>query len=166
MNFEALKRRVERSEQLVEGRALQTQDRLTALKTTWRDSWTPGRIILAGLAAGFLVGRSHPAHALRRLGGLGGTHWIELIGSLSGLFASLQASLAVAGADDAADQADAAVDAAEDVVAGTQSGGIDAGVESTDAQAEAQPRSDRRRPDPGWTSPPAPAEAATELSEP
>lgn len=168
MNFEALKRRVERSEQLVEGRALQTHTQLTVLKTTWRDSWTPTRIILAGLAAGFLVGRSNPTRALRRLGGLGGTRWIELIGSLSGLFASLQASVAVAGADDAAGHADAAVDAAADVVADAQSAGVDAATEAIDAEtdADARPRSDRRRPDPSWTSPPSPAEAATELSEP
>src|SRR5690606_8684697 len=51
VKFDAIRRRVERSEQLVEGRALQTGVRAHALKSTWRASWTPTRIILAGLAA-------------------------------------------------------------------------------------------------------------------
>src|SRR3546814_6874329 len=46
VKFEAIRRRVERSEQLVDGRALQTGVRADALKSTWRESWTPARIIL------------------------------------------------------------------------------------------------------------------------
>jgi len=160
MKFELLKRRVERSEQLVGSRALQTGTRLTTLKTTWRDSWTPSRIILAGLAAGFLVGRSDPARALKRLGGLGGSHWIQLIGMLSGLFASLQSTVAAASADNAAHHADDAADQAGNAAASVQA--VSDGIE---ADPQPLPRTDRRRPDPVWTTAPAPAEAATDVSE-
>ena len=60
MKFEAIRRRVERSEQLVEGRALQTVGRAKALKTCWREGWTPARIILAGLAAGLSLQAATP----------------------------------------------------------------------------------------------------------
>ena len=164
MKFELLKRRVERSEQLVEGRALQTSARLDTFKATWRESWTPTRIILAGLAAGFLVGRSDPTRALQRLGGLGGGRWIQLIGALSGLFASLQSSIAATAADDAADHADDAAGQAGAAAASAHAAASEAdpGVE---AAPEPPPRVDRRRPDPVWTTPPAPAEAATDVSE-
>ena len=67
MKFEAIRRRVERSEQLVEGRALQTGERMGALRRTWRESWTPSRIILAGrLAASISRGRRYMSW-LRRL---------------------------------------------------------------------------------------------------
>src|SRR3546814_4987748 len=68
VRFEAIRRRVERSEQLVDGRALQTGVRADALKSTWRESWTPARIIIAGLATGFLAGRADPARILKQLG--------------------------------------------------------------------------------------------------
>ena len=141
MKFEAIRRRVERSEQLVEGRALQTVGRAKALKTCWREGWTPARIILAGLAAGFLVGRTDPAHALKHL--TGGGRWLHLLGTLSGLFASFQASLAAASAGQASD---------------------DAAPQDPDDH-EPRPRPDRRRPDPVWSTPPRPAEASTEVSE-
>lgn len=159
MKFELLQRRVERSEQLVVNRALQTSAHMTVLKTTWRDSWTPGRIILAGLAAGFLVGRSDPSRALKRLGGLGGSHWIQLIGMLSGLFASLQSTVAAASADNAAHHADDAADQAGSAAASVQA------VSEDIADPQPLPRADRRRADPVWTTAPAPAEAATDVSE-
>jgi hypothetical protein len=169
MNYERLRRRVERSEQLVEGRVLQTGTHLDRFKATWRESWTPTRIILAGLAAGFLVGRSDPGRALQRIGGLGGTRWIQLIGSLSGLFASLQSTVAAARAGEAAHHAD---DAAGQAGAAAASAHVaadeaDAGVEAAGVEVEPEPRPrvDRRRPDPVWNTPPAPAEAATDVSE-
>ena len=166
MKFEAIRRRVERSEQLVEGRALQTRVRASALKATWRESWTPARIILAGLAAGFLVGRAEPSRALRQLGG--GGRWIQLVGALSGLFASLQSSVAAATADKAADHAGEAASQAGDAAAAAHVAADDnvaVAMAADAAPAQPQPRSDRRRPDPSWNAPPAPAEAATEISE-
>src|SRR3546814_16360175 len=72
-------------------RALQTGVRADALKSTWRESWTPARIIIAGLATGFLAGRADPARILKQLGS--GGRWIQLVGALSGLAASLQSRL-------------------------------------------------------------------------
>lgn len=154
MKFGHLKHRVERSERLVEGRALQTHEQLASLKTTWRESWTPTRIILAGLAAGFLVGRAEPTRALKQLGGLGGARWIQLVGMLSSLLATLQSSFAAGHADDAADQAEAAAETADNELAGEPV-----------QQAATSPSERRRQPDPNWDVPPRPAEAATEVSE-
>lgn len=169
MKFDAIRRRVERSEQLVEGRALQTGVRAEALKSTWRESWTPARIIIAGLATGFLAGRADPAGALKHLGG--GGRWIQLVGALSGLVASLQSSIAAAGADKAVDRADDAADQAGDAAAAAQTA-VDAAAPEhpapEPAPAEAPDplaRSDRRRPDPTWDTQPGAAEAATEISE-
>ena len=164
MKFDAIRRRVERREQLVEGRALQTSVRADALKATWRASWTPTRIILAGLAAGFLVGRSDPTRALKQLGS--GGRWIQLVGALSGLFASLQSSIAAAGADKAVDRAGEAADQAGDAAAAAQTAAAEAAPSPpADDAAQPMPRSDRRRPDPTWDTPPGAAEAVTEVSE-
>ncbi len=164
MKFDAIRRRVERSEQLVEGRALQTGAQASALKSTWRESWTPARIIIAGLAAGFLAGRADPTKALKQLGS--GGRWIQLVGALSGLLASLQSSVAAASADQAGDHADQAADQASDAAAAAQEVADQATPAQTPGDApQSLPRSDRRRPDQAWDTPPAPAEAATELSE-
>jgi len=167
MKFEAIRRRVERSEQLVEGRALQTGERANALKATWRESWTPARIVLGGLAAGFLVGRADPTRALKQLGA--GGRWLQLVGALSGLLASLQSSVAAATAGEASDHAEQAADEAGDAASAAQEAATGEPAPDTapveDDAEPAQPRSDRRRPDPTWDTRPAPAEAATEISE-
>lgn len=167
MNFEGLKRRVERSEQLVEGRLEQTRSDYDDLRGQWREAWTPTRILVAGLVSGFVAGRSEPKRALRRLGGFakvaGSPRLLQLISSISGLLTSIHAMVAAATAKQAADIADTAAeevaDAAED--AGTPA---DADAAAT-AEPEAVPPSDRRRPDQRWDAQPSPAEAATEMSE-
>src|SRR3546814_2241561 len=93
-------------------RALQTGVRADALKSTWRESWTPARIIIAGLATGFLAGRADPARILKQLGS--GGRWIQLVGALSGLAASLQSSIAAADAGKAVDRADEAAESSEE----------------------------------------------------
>ncbi|HVI58557.1 MAG TPA: protein sip-5 [Luteimonas sp.] len=171
MKFEAIRRRVERSEQLVERRALRAGDRMSALRSTWRESWTPSRIVLAGLAAGFLVGHANPTRALQRLGS--GGRWVQMVGVLTSLYASLQSALAagkadaaVDHADDAASEAGQAADAAQAAAGADADADLAAGADAGDAaHAEPRPLPDRRRPDPSWNTPPAPAEAATEISE-
>ena len=64
MNFEALKRRVERSERLVEGRIEQASAHRASLGRAWQQAWTPGRIIVIGLVGGFLAARARPWRAL------------------------------------------------------------------------------------------------------
>ena len=178
MNFDKLKQRVERREMLADGRLSQTQMAYTTLRHTWREAWTPGRIVVAGLLAGFVAGRSQPTRVIRRIGAIGGPQWIRTISALSGLFASLQAAVAAVTAKSAAETADeAAGEAAEaaDVAAETAvdaAQGADATTETPrDPQVEAQPQqpqppSDRRRRvDAAWDAPPRPAEAATDVSE-
>lgn len=108
MNFERALRRVEKAEQLVEGRALQTQTHWQEFKSTWREAWTPGRIIVAGLVTGFLSGRSEPLRAMT------GAKWLQMVGSLSSLFASVTAATAAGEASNAADEASDAADEAGD----------------------------------------------------
>lgn len=166
MNFEALKRRVERAEQLVDGRLARTTGHRAALKQRWREAWTPGRIVLAGLLGGVLLARARP---LRTLGAVSSTRWIQLATSLSGLLASLKAAQKAASAEAAANDAeDAAADAAGTVEA-VAADGADA-VPAADATppGDRAPRTvsdGRRRPDTQWEAEPRPAEAATELSE-
>lgn len=195
MNFEGLKNRVERAEALVDGRVVQTTDRYRALRISWREAWTPPRILVAGLVMGFATGHLEPRRALTRLGKLGGPKSIQLISALSGLLTSVQATVAAATAekaaetaDDAAQTADAAADnvaVKTDRTADTQAAaaaGAAAAVQVQAASGDAQiqsaaqpgtapdagasvPRTDRGRPDPVLSEQPRPAEAATELSE-
>lgn len=167
MNFEGLKRRVERAEQLVDGRIVQTTEHRASLGRRWREAWTPGRIVIAGLLGGVLVAKARP---LRTLGAVSGTRWIQLATSLSGLVASLKAAQAAESAETAADGAEeAAEDAADTVEAAT---GDEAGAhpqpqtpQAGDDAAQHPAADRRRRPDAQWESEPRPAEAATELSE-
>ena len=194
MNFEGLKNRVERAETLVDGRVVQTTDRYRALSTSWREAWTPPRILIAGLVMGFATGHLEPRRALTKLGKLGGPKSIQLLSALSGLLTSVQATVAAATAEKAAETADDAAqtaDTAADNVAAKTGGTADTqAAAAAGAAAAAQvvsaggtqtqrttqpgttpdagtsvPRTDRGRPDPVLSEQPRPAEAATELSE-
>ena len=164
MNFDQLQRRVSRCEHLVAARGARAQTQWQALKTTWRESWTPARILGAGLIGGFLFARARP---LRTLGAISGTRWVQLATSLSGLLASLKAAHAAVSAESAANDAEAAADdAAGTVEAATGDATPSPAQGDADADPVAPSVSDgRRRPDPGWEHAPHPAEAATELSE-
>lgn len=166
MNFDALKRRVERSERLVEGRIEQASEHRARLGRQWRQAWTPGRIIVIGLVGGFLVARARP---LRTLGAVSATRWVQLATSVSGLVAALQAAWAAQTAESAAKDAEGAADTATAVAveaaapAGTAP---QVPVDAVGAAAEPPPVSARpRRRDPQWDTAPSPAEAATEVSE-
>lgn len=111
MGFDALIAKVQQAEAALESRERLTGERWRRLKATWGDAWTPGRIVVAGLAAGFLVGRARP---LRAASG-GGV--LQLLTALSGLLASGSAQAAAEHADDAAGAAGEAADAAETVAA-------------------------------------------------
>ena len=167
MNFEGLKHRVQRAEHLVEGRIVQATAQRERFKLEWRSAWTPGRIVIAGLAAGFLSGRARPARLLKAISA---TRWMQLATSVSGLFASLQAAWAAQTAEAAAEGAESAADSAEaaatDAAVATQATAATATGAATDDATPPRSVSDgRRRPDPEWDSEPRPAEAATELSE-
>lgn len=173
MNYAHLKRRVERHEALVEGRIRQTGECHARLLRDWREAWTPLRIVLAGLATGFIAGRAEPEKALKKLGSISGPRTMQLISSVAGLAGTVQAAIAAMTASSAADSADQAAGAARDAAAEADGGNDQPPPEtapgSRDAPAGASaataPSQARRRPDPHWDSQPSPAEAATELSE-
>jgi hypothetical protein len=71
--------------------ALEAQERRVAadwrqLKASWRTGWTPGRIVIAGLVSGFMIGRVEPLKA-----GLKGSTIMQMITAVSGLLASSRA---------------------------------------------------------------------------
>lgn len=97
MSFDALIQKVKQAEV-----ALETSERRTAaswkeLKVTWKQGWTPGRIVIAGMASGFVVGRGKP---LKLTGSSG---FLNLVTAVSGLFTSSNAQAAVDQADQATD---------------------------------------------------------------
>lgn len=173
MSFEELQAKVARAEDTLEAQERRVAANLRVLGGSWRDAWTPPRVIVAGLAAGLLAGWARPARAVA---GIEPTRWLQLAGSLAGLVGSVQAAFAASEAKDAAaDAGDVAADAAEAATGGQASAAQpDAGPPS-EARGHAEepappgripPAADRRRvPDPSWDAPPGPAEAATELSE-
>jgi hypothetical protein len=97
MSFDALIQKVKQAEAALEARERQTAADWRQLKSTWRDWWTPGRIVLAGLVSGFVIGRAEP---FKRAAG-GGV--LQLISALSGLFAGGSAQAAANEASDAAE---------------------------------------------------------------
>ncbi|QCO68459.1 protein sip-5 [Luteimonas yindakuii] len=185
MNFEQLKKRVERSEQVVDGRMLQTRLSWSGLQTNWKEGWTPPRILIVGALLGFISGKAQPARTLRHVGQYANPKMMQLVTSVAGLVASVQSTFAASKAKTAADTADEAATTADvaattaDVAVGTATGAAVGGTGATPAAraaaaraaAEAaaleagRPRSDRSRPDPQWDRQPSPAEAATDLSE-
>jgi len=146
MRFELLQQRVERAERRAARCVERARRHRSALGEAWRRGWTPGRILAAGALAGFLVGRAEP------LSRVGGARWLQLMGTVSSLLASLRAA-------SASEEASATADVAQEVaaVAATAAGAPvvapAAAPAATHAPAEPHARA------------PAPAEAATELSE-
>src|SRR5690606_28358640 len=122
----------------------------------WRDGWSPPRIIVAGLAGGFLAGWVRPGQAIA---GAEPARWLQLFGSVAGLVGSVQAAFAAGEAKEAAEDAGVAARTTE----GAAIGPAPAASAAAPVGRAAVDRG--RRPDPAWDTPPPPAEAATELSE-
>lgn len=165
MSFEALQAKVARAEDALEARERQVAADFRVFGGCWRAVWSPPRVIGAGLAAGFLAGLAQPGRAVA---GMEPARWLQLAGSVAGLAGTIQAAFAAREAKDAAEQAgDVAA------VAGVGAAGTAAPAGATAAPAGPAPAPAGERPserryvaDPGWDSPPVPAEAATEVSEP
>jgi len=120
MKFGALQRRVKRCEQVVTVRLGETQDHWSTLSQVWRQGWSPLRIVVVGLAGGFIAGK------LEVPGKVNGARWLQMVGSVSNLFASAQAAFATAmaaqaaaTADDAAEEADEASEQAQAATSAT-----------------------------------------------
>ena len=159
ITFEHLIRKVSQAEEALEGHERQVGVQARRLKQAWKAAWTPGRLLSAGLVSGFLVGRAEP------LAKVGGARWMQMISTVSGLFASIQAAAAATEAGQAADVAEhgaATAAGAADVAAQAATGG-DGELPARVGPAD---RVRASRPDTGeWSSEPRPAEAATEVSE-
>lgn len=84
--------------------ALEAQERRVAadwrqLKSSWRAGWTPGRIVIAGLVSGFVVGRVEPLKA-----GAKGSTIMQMITAVSGLLATAKAQEAATEVEHVAEQ--------------------------------------------------------------
>lgn len=148
MSFETLLAKVTRAEDALEANERQVAASARVFGTSWRQAWSPSRLIATGLATGFLAGWVRPTRAVA---GVEPVRWLQLLGSVAGLAGSVQAAFAAASAQEA-------VDGAEEVASTS--------VPPAASVASAPPSARRYAPDPSWDAPPRPAEAATELSEP
>ncbi|QSX73887.1 hypothetical protein HIV01_011670 [Lysobacter arenosi] len=104
MRFEQLIQKVDQAEDVLEESERRVASQLGGLRDSWREAWTPGRIVIAGLVAGFVVGRAEPLRTIGKGGGL-----MQLITMVSGLFAGGSAQVAAEGAEQAAASAEQAV---------------------------------------------------------
>lgn len=150
MSYDTLLKKVRQAEQALEARERAVSADARQTKATWRAMWTPGRIAAAGAIAGFAYGWSRS-----RRGAAGtGIGLLRMASSLATLVGSLQAKSAADEAEDAAVKTRVAAHDAREAAEATEPNGV-----------PTPPRSDRRRPDPSWQSPPGAAEAATDVSE-
>ena len=118
-SFKQLIEKVGQAEQALEARERQVAADWRQLKASWKTGWTPGRIVLAGLVSGFVVGRIEPAKSVAKGSGI-----MQMITALSGMFAS-------ATAQQAASQVETVADDVGDVAVSVQAAVPD--VASTDA---------------------------------
>lgn len=109
MSFEHCIQRVKRAERAADASTRRVADRWQQLRQAWHEAWTPGRIVIAGIASGFVVGRGELPKA-------SGAGFINLVSAVSSLFAVDQAGAAAEVAEDAAGDAQQAVDVAADAV--------------------------------------------------
>jgi hypothetical protein len=101
MGFKQLLTKVQQAEAALEMRERLVADDWRQLKRTWKETWTPTRVIIAGLVSGFLVGRAQPLRTVARSG-----QFMQLVTMLSGLFAGGTAKVAAEEAEHAADTAE------------------------------------------------------------
>ncbi|KAF1700888.1 hypothetical protein [Pseudoxanthomonas kaohsiungensis] len=150
MRFEVLRQRVERAETRVESCMDRAYSHRQVFREAWRRGWTPGRIVVAGLLSGFLVGRAEP------LSKVGGARWLQMLGTVSTMLASLRAAAA---SEEAGEAADAAADVAAEAAVQSGAAGPVPAAGTAPAATVAAPGDGQR------VRAPSPAEAATEVSE-
>src|SRR5436190_9849882 len=100
MSFESLIDKVREAQTALEASERQTGADWRQFKESWKQAWTPGRIVSIGLASGFLVGKAEPAKRMVR-----GSGALQMLSALAGLFAGTSAQAAAGHAQDAADHA-------------------------------------------------------------
>ena len=87
--FKQLIAKVHQCEDVVEAREREVVADVRQLKASWLAAWTPWRIVAAGLATGFVVGRAEPMRALGKSGGL-----MQMVSMAASLFAGSSAKVA------------------------------------------------------------------------
>ncbi|RNF84455.1 hypothetical protein [Montanilutibacter psychrotolerans] len=108
MSFDKLIHKVHQAEDALEEEERRAVAGLRQLRESWRATWTPGRIVIAGLVSGFAVGRAQPLQAAARSGQL-----MQMLTMLSGLFAGGSAQVAASEAEVAAERAQDVASAVE-----------------------------------------------------
>ncbi|WP_330947726.1 hypothetical protein [Thermomonas sp. LB-4] len=91
MGFDALLDKVKQAERTLENREREAVGRWQQLARSWRAAWTPGRIVVVGLVAGFVAGRAKPLQLARSGNGI-----VSLLQTLAPLLAGLQAGVQTA----------------------------------------------------------------------
>ncbi|MGQ4660379.1 hypothetical protein [Lysobacter sp. F6437] len=114
MSFDKLIAKVTQAEDALEANERRVGADLRQLKQSWKASWTPTRIMVAGVVTGFLVGRAEPLRSAARGGSV-----VRIVSLLSGLFASTAATHAASEAEQAADTASDVATAATPEVPGS-----------------------------------------------
>ena len=92
MSLKAQQARVQQAEQALQARVAETSSQARQLAACWHANLSPGRVIVAGLALGFVVGRARP------LQWAGSAGVLTMLRSVSQLFADAQAQLRTASA--------------------------------------------------------------------
>lgn len=106
MSFRKLIAKVRQAEDAVEAHERRAAADWRQLRRSWRASWTPTRIVIAGLAFGLLVGQRERGR------GADGPGLLRMLSMLSSLLATTSAHAAARGADEAADSAEDVAEAA------------------------------------------------------
>ena len=101
MSFESLIEKVHQAETALEAKERQAAADWRQVKSSWLAAWTPGRIVVAGLVAGFVVGKLEPAKKVAKGGGL-----LQLITAVAGMFAAGSGQAAAGKAEEAAQTAE------------------------------------------------------------
>lgn len=148
MNYRQRKQKLERCEQLFEGRIEQTLTNARQLRAEWKLGWTPTRVMVAGAISGFVTGWIRPTEKIRAGGKAAAAQprWIKLAISLTSLLNSIQATLAAVKAQHAAEAEQAAgqgdhEQAAEAASVAAASGVVSVAVASAAvAQAVSEPQ--------------------------
>lgn len=128
MRFEQLIKKVEQAENAIEANERRVGADLRQLKASWKAAWTPGRIVLAGLGSGFVIGLVEPGRGLAS--GSNAMRLMSMATSLVGLLAGTSAHAAAEEAGSAAETAAVAADG------GGVLGGIAAGLRADQLAGE------------------------------
>ena len=134
MGFKQLLTKVQQAEAALETRERRVADDWRRLKEAWKAAWTPGRVIIAGLVGGFLVGRAQPLRAAARSG-----QFMQLVTMLSGLFAGGSAQVAADEAEQAKHSADNVADAVATNVAPTRAADVSRAAPTLDFPTPPEP---------------------------